>query len=197
MFPGTTMPKRDMAGDDWWSVLWPEPKEILRSLKIESDMTVLDLCCGDGHFTIPLAQIAAKVYGLDLEMTLLKKAQEYASSTDVENCQWIQGDAMEISSLVPELVDCVFLANTFHGVREREDFVKNVATTLKTGGKFILVNWHPKPREETVVLGRARGPKTKLCLSPRQVEDILVPVGFHLDEVIEVSPHHYGSIFTK
>ena len=76
IFPGTTMPKRDMPSDDWWSVLWPEPKEILRSLKIESDMTVLDLCCGDGHFAIPLAQMAAKVYGLDLEMMLLKKAQE-------------------------------------------------------------------------------------------------------------------------
>lgn len=48
-FPATAMP--DNA---WWSALWPEPGDVVRRLGIETGMTVLDLCCGDGYFTAPL-----------------------------------------------------------------------------------------------------------------------------------------------
>jgi predicted methyltransferase len=51
-FPATSMPDRD-----WWSALWPNPADILRKIGIKSDMTVLDLCCGDGYFTAPLTRL--------------------------------------------------------------------------------------------------------------------------------------------
>lgn len=66
MFPATSMPDRD-----WWQALWTNPKNVLRSIDIASDMVVIDLCCGDGYFTIPLAEITTKVYGLELDEALL------------------------------------------------------------------------------------------------------------------------------
>ncbi len=42
-FEGTEMP--DPA---WWEALWPE--RVIRELGIAPDMTVVDLCSGDGWF---------------------------------------------------------------------------------------------------------------------------------------------------
>ena len=192
MFPATSMPDRD-----WWQDLWPNPKDVLSTLMIDSNMSVVDLCCGDGYFTIPLAEMVTKVYGIELDGNLLEQAQRDASINSVQNCRWIQGDAMNLSNLVPELVDYVFLANTFHGNPDKEELVRSVASILKPGGQFAIVNWHQRPREETIVLGLPRGPKTEMRMSPDQVNDIILPLGFDLKSVVDVSPYHYGSVFTK
>jgi predicted methyltransferase len=62
-FSATTMPDRD-----WWQVLWRDPEGMLRAIGIKPEMTVLDLCCGDGYFTAPLAVLVhGKVFGLDID----------------------------------------------------------------------------------------------------------------------------------
>jgi predicted RNA methylase len=39
-------------------------------------MTVVDLCCGDGHFTAPLAELVnGKVYALDIDPGMLNQAR--------------------------------------------------------------------------------------------------------------------------
>jgi FtsJ-like methyltransferase len=61
-FPATTMPDKS-----WWSVLWPNPDSTVRTLGIKAEMMVVDLCCGDGHFTAALAELVnGKVYALDI-----------------------------------------------------------------------------------------------------------------------------------
>ena len=54
-FPATSMPDRD-----WWAALWPDPEGVLRQVGVEPGMTVLDLCCGDGYFTAPLARLVER-----------------------------------------------------------------------------------------------------------------------------------------
>ena len=65
-FPATVMPDRH-----WWAALWPNPMAVLRALGITPNMTVLDLCCGNGYFTAPLARlVAGQVYALDIDPTM-------------------------------------------------------------------------------------------------------------------------------
>jgi predicted methyltransferase len=55
-----------MPDRDWWAALWPDPKDIVRLLGVERSMQVVDLCCGDGYFTAPLARIVeGKLYGVE------------------------------------------------------------------------------------------------------------------------------------
>jgi len=51
LFPATIMP-----GKDWWHYLWPDQEAALRAVGIGPDMQVVDLCCGDGHFTRPMCE---------------------------------------------------------------------------------------------------------------------------------------------
>jgi SAM-dependent methyltransferase len=87
------------------------------------------------------------------------------------NCDFAQGDAYDIARLVPRLVYFVFLANAFHGVPVGRRLAAAVHEVLKPAGRFAIVNWHRRPREDTTVLGEPRGPQTELRNSPEQTID--------------------------
>jgi hypothetical protein len=94
-------------------------------------------------------------------------------------------------------VDFVLIANTFHGVPEKGRLAVAVAAILKPAGRFAIVNWHLRPREETIVLGQPRGPKTEMRMAPVDVATAIEPAGLNLVDVVELPPYHYGAIFEK
>lgn len=191
MFPATSMPD-----SDWWHTLWPDPKNTILSLGVKKEAIAVDLCCGDGYFTFPLAEISSKVYGIELDADLLEQAKKEAG-TKITNCLWIHGDAMKLSELVPEPIDFVLLANTFHGIPDKEAIGKSIVSIVRPDGELAIINWHNKPREETIVLGLPRGPKSEMRMSPEEIEKVLYPSGLVLKSVIELPPYHYGALFKK
>jgi 2-polyprenyl-3-methyl-5-hydroxy-6-metoxy-1,4-benzoquinol methylase len=193
IFPATSMPDRD-----WWAALWPDPASLLLSLGVSPGMTVLDLCCGDGYFTAPLAKIVdGRVYALDLDPKMIELARLEASRQGVSVLKWITADARDIEQLIPEQVDFVLIANTFHGVPDQAGLVRAVAKTLKRRGLFAVVNWHQLPREQTTVLGQPRGPKTDMRMPPEAVEVVVEPVGFGFGRTVDLPPYHYGVVFER
>ena len=113
------------------------------------------------------------------------------------NCDFVAGDAYAPATLAPEPADLVFLANAFHGVPDRPRLARAVRAALKQDGRFAIVNWHRRPREQTVILGEPRGPKTELRLSPQQTIAAVEAGGLKLARLIEVPPYHYGAIFER
>ena len=83
------------------------------------------------------------------------------------NCRYVEGDASDVTTLVAERVDFVFLANAFHGVPGKPRLARAVHSVLKPSGLFAIINWHARPREETPVLGEPRGPATELRMTPQ------------------------------
>jgi len=192
LFPATIMPDAD-----WWQALWPDPEAVLKKVGITPDMQVVDLCCGDGHFTKPMCQLVhpGKTWALDLDADLLGQAER--GCEDNPNFHAILGDARELPKQITEPVDFVFIANTFHGVPDKTELSQAVHEVLKPGGRFAVVNWHKRPREQTPVLGLPRGPDTALRMTPEDVQRYVEPAGFKLDKVVEVGPYHYGAVFQK
>ena len=152
----------------WWEALWPDPAGVLTAVGVKPGMEVIDLCSGDGWFTLQIAKIARHVIAIDIDPNLLEVARHRLTESGVTNCDFAAGDAYELARLVSEPTDFIFMANAFHGVPDRPRLSRAVRATLKPGGQFAIVNWHRRPREETVILGEQRGPKTELRLSPEQ-----------------------------
>ena len=163
-FPATVMPDAD-----WWQALWPQPERVLADLGIEPRMEVVDLCCGNGLFTAPLARLVRHVVAVDLDPEMLDAARTGLAAAGAANCEFLEGDAYAVADLVHRPVDFVMIANTFHGVPDKPRLARAVATILKPGGRFAVVNWHRRPRDETVVLGQPRGPRTEMRMSPADV----------------------------
>jgi ubiquinone/menaquinone biosynthesis C-methylase UbiE len=184
-----------MPDPGWWEALWPDPAGVLTSVGLKSDMDVIDLCSGDGWFTLQIAKIAHFVIAIDIDGKLLETARIRLAESKQFNCTFIEGDAYDIPQLVDHQVDFVFLANAFHGVPDKPRLAKAVRSTLKPGGLFAIVNWHARPREETTVLGEPRGPATGMRMSPQAVNAAVQQAALRLVHIIEIPPYHYGSIF--
>lgn len=191
-FQGTEMPN---AG--WWEALWPDPVGVLAAVGIKRGMDVIDLCSGDGWFTLQIAKIAQQVIAIDIDTALLDVARMRLKENGVTNCTFVAGDAYQLVALTKRPVDFVFLANAFHGVPDRTRLARAVYDALKPGGRFAIVNWHPHPREQTTVLGEPRGPRTELRLSPQQTIDAVLPSGLRSVGVIEIPPYHYAALFER
>ena len=191
-FPATTMPDAD-----WWETLWPDPGWVLVEMGVRLGMVVVDLCCGDGLFTAPLARLADHIYAIDIDPAMLDRAQTRVAEAGATNSNFIVTDALTFNAVVPEPVDYVFLANTFHGVPDQCGLARAVAASLKPQGQFGIVNWHHGPREETVVLGHPRGPKTEMRMEAEDVAAIVEPGGLLLNRIVELTPYHYGAVFER
>jgi SAM-dependent methyltransferase len=190
-FQGTEMPD---AG--WWEALWPDPAGVLAAVGVRPGTEVIDLCSGDGWFTLQIAKIVQHVFAVDIDRKLLDVARVRLAESGVGNCDFIEGDAYAVAMLVPRPVEFVFLANAFHGVPEQTRLARAVASILKPGGRFALVNWHLRPREETTILGEPRGPATELRMPPEATVAAVEPA-LQLHQIVQVPPYHYGAIFEK
>ncbi len=191
LFPATVMPDRD-----WWQALWPDPQDVLRALGLDAGLTVIDLCCGDGYFTAPLAILTqGRVFAVDLNPEMLDKAKAEVDRVGATALQWICADARDLADQVTEKVDFVLIANTFHGVPDKTGLVGGVAAVLKPGGRLAIINWHRLGREKTVVMDQPRGPASEMRMSPEQVRKVVEPVGFELQRTVQLPPYHYGAIF--
>lgn len=181
---------------DWWGELWPQPKQVLADLGIEPGESLADIGSGNGYFTLSAAELVAPapVYAVDIDADLLEDLRENAEEAGLSNIERILGDARELESLLPESVDVVLIANTFHGVEEPTTFAKQAYQSLTSDGRLIVVNWHDRPKEETPVAGEPRGPPEGLRLTPEQTKESLATAPFSELRIVGLPPHHYAVI---
>lgn len=191
-FEGTEMPD-----PGWWEALWPDPARVLVKVGLKPSMEVVDLCSGDGWFTLQIAKIARHVTAVDMDEKLLETAKVRLTEANQSNCSYVEGNAYDIAALVNHQVDLVFLANAFHGVPDKPRMARSVASALRSGGLFVIVNWHAMPREETMVLGEPRGPATALRIGPDAVKNAVEQSELRLLHVADIPPYHYASVFQK
>jgi len=191
-FDGTEMPDAE-----WWEALWPDPAAVVAAVGVKHGMDVVDLCSGDGLFTLPIARIARRVAAIDIDAGLLRLARRRLDQKGIANCDFVAGSAHDLAALVQWAPSFVFMANAFHGVPDQPLLAGAVRSVLKPGGRVAIVNWHHRPREETVVLGAPRGPMTGLRMTPRQTIEAVEAGDLAFAELVELPPYHYGAVFEK
>ena len=177
--------------------MWPDPAGVLAKVGLKPGMDVVDLCSGDGWFTLPIAKIARHVVAIDIDCNMLEVARHRLSEGGVTNCAFVAGDAYVLVTLAPRPADFVFMANAFHGVPNPLRLAQAIREALKPTGRFAVVNWHRRPREETAILGEPRGPKTELRISPEETIKSVEPGGLKLAQLVELPPYHYGVVFER
>jgi SAM-dependent methyltransferase len=185
---------------DWWSKLWPTPGATLRKLGIGTSKSVAEVGCGSGYFVLPAAHIVEPdpVYALDLDEVLLIELDRLAEQQNIENVVPIHDDARNLPEVLPERVDTLVVANTFHGIDEQAKFVQNAFDTIEPDGSLVIINWHEQPRETTTVGGQPRGPPTELRMAPGETKDTMRSASpFVLGRQVDLPPYHYGLTFER
>jgi ubiquinone/menaquinone biosynthesis C-methylase UbiE len=192
LFEGTEMPT---AG--WWDALWPNPAGVLEAVGLRRDMAAIDLCCGDGWFTLPMSKVAASVVAIDIDRNMLEAARDRLAAAGATNCEFVEGDAYELARHMRGPADFVLMANAFHGVPDQPRLADAIGKALKPAGRLAVVNWHQRRREETTILGDPRGPKSELRMSPEQTIASIEAGGLIFAGLVELPPYHYAVIMER
>jgi len=108
------------------------------------DARILELCCGTGRLTIPIAKDGYKISGVDITSSMIEKAKAKASEADLE-IEFIKADIRTLE--LTEKYDLIFIPfNSIHHLYKNEDLFKAfevVKNHLKEGGLFLLDCFNP------------------------------------------------------
>ncbi len=116
------------------------PRKIL-SPYIEEGMTVLDLGCGPGFFSIDIARLvgqSGRVIAADLQEKMLQKLGEKIKGTEFEEritLHQSQKNKIDLS----EHVDFVLTFYMVHEIPHQEEFFNEIGSILKPNGQVFVV----------------------------------------------------------
>lgn len=115
-----------------------------RWLKKRKNGNILELCCGTGRLTIPLAQEGYNITGVDNNTSMLKQAKRKAKELKVP-IRFIESDIRTLD--LPEEYDIIFIPfNSIHHLYTNQDFFNvliSVKKHLKEDGYFIFDCFNP------------------------------------------------------
>ena len=116
------------------------PQKILRPY-IKKGMTVLDVGCGPGFFSIDMSQMVGKsgrVIASDLQEGMLQKVRDKIKGTELE--ERITLHKCEENKIgVSEHVDFVLLFYMVHEIPNKEEFFSEIGTILRPNGQVLIV----------------------------------------------------------
>lgn len=105
---------------------------------------ILELCCGTGRLTLPIARDGYNISGVDYTPSMLAQARLKASEVGLE-INFIEADIRTLN--LQEKYDLIFIPfNSIHHLYKNEDLFKvfNVVRNhLKDGGLFLLDCFNP------------------------------------------------------
>lgn len=170
-------------------VQWQDPVAILRTFGLQSGMSMADVGCGPGFFSLPAANLvgnAGRVYAIDMEEAMLWALQERLLQKGVRRVLPV----LSRESLIPlpsDSVDLALLVNVLHEL-DGGATLREVRRLIRGDGRFGVVDWKKEPMEH--------GPPLEHRVSADEAETFLAKNGFEGDPV-EVGPYHYGLLLSK
>jgi len=110
-------------------------RNIVRRLELQPGMKVLDVGCGPGRVTIPLAQqigSQGEVWAIDIQPGMLRRAKAKAQAANLNNIRFLQIGAGE-GKLERCQYDRAVLVTVLGEIPDQESALREIAGALKPG----------------------------------------------------------------
>ena len=126
--------------DNSFRKLVHNPQKILKPY-IKEGMTVLDIGCGPGFFSLEMAKMlygTGKVIAADVQEGMLEKIRLKIKGTALQQTIELHKSSFEHIGVV-EKVDFVLAFWMVHEVRNQENFFEELAAILKPNGRILII----------------------------------------------------------
>jgi len=165
-----------------------DPRKIIEQLPLEGSISIADLGCGAGSFTIPLAKRVktGRIYAMDVSEEVLSVLRGRAEMEKVYNIRIMRADVERGLDLNNDTIDLAVAANILFQLEDKENFVKGIHRVLRKGGSLLVVDWLPKVKA---------GPLHRV--SPSATEELLRENGLAFQREIEAGSYHFAYVFRK
>jgi ubiquinone/menaquinone biosynthesis C-methylase UbiE len=164
---------------------------LLKALNIKPGMTVCDLGCGNGFYTLELAERVGAdgvVYAVDIQQEMLHLLDERAKQAGVKNIKPVLGSFID-PRLPDESQDLILLVDVYHEFSHPEHMLRAMRKALKPTGRIALVEF------------RLEDPKVPIKLlhkmSKEQIMKEYPPNGYKLVESFDELPWQHLMFFEK
>ncbi len=120
---------------------WQKPDSVIRSLALSPNASVADVGSATGYFTVRLAQALpqGRVYGVDVESSMVKYLSERAAKEGLGNVETVLADFD--NAKIPRPVDLILIVNTYHHLQSRVAYFNRLKSSLKPGGRVAIVDF--------------------------------------------------------
>jgi ubiquinone/menaquinone biosynthesis C-methylase UbiE len=132
--------------------------EIITALGLKDGSVMADIGAGDGDYEVLLSRAvgsAGRVYAEDIRESAVKELHKVVTNNRLDNVTVLQGDPDD-PKLPSGALDAVLMVITYHEVVPYQKMLERVMTTLKPGGRFVVVDMMPYK-----TLTRPRADQTK------------------------------------
>ncbi|NOX36051.1 MAG: class I SAM-dependent methyltransferase [Calditrichaeota bacterium] len=161
---------------------WQNVEAFLQVAQVSEREVWLDLGCGPGYFTLPLARRVAQVLAVDVSPEMRSVCQKRLSEHHIQNVNIYATDGEHLP-LEDQCVDGVLMANVYHELDNPQRALAEVRRVLRPRGKLLVIDWHPV---ETEV-----GPPLDHRIPKEQVIQAITGWAFRLTQDWDIFPYHY------
>jgi ubiquinone/menaquinone biosynthesis C-methylase UbiE len=164
---------------------------MLARLGLKRGMTVCDMGCGNGFYSVQIAQLIGaegKVYAVDIQPEMLTMLKERAAAHNVENVVPVQGTLTD-PKLPDGQIDLILCVDVYHEFSHPEEMLTAMRKSLSPGGAVALVEF------------RAEDPKVPIKrehkMSKAQILKEWLPNGFKLVREFDGLPWQHMMFFAR
>lgn len=171
-----------------------DPCTVATHFHLREGDTVADFGAGSGYFMEVLAKLVGKegtVYACEIQKELSVKLGELARTKGLTQVQPLWSDVEELGgSKVPDgVLDAAVVVNTFFQFEEKDVALQEISRTLRSGGKFFIVDWSES--------FNGLGPQPGHVVSQEEAKMLAEQQGFVYEHSFDAGDHHYGIAFRK
>lgn len=164
---------------------------MLRNLGIKTGMTVCDMGCGNGFYSLKMAKLVGdqgKVLAVDIQPEMLGLLRVRAKDAGVTNIETIAGTVVQ--PFLPEnQVDLILCVDVYHEFSHPAKMLAAMRRALTDKGMLVLVEF------------RTEDPKVPIKplhkMSKKQILKEMQPNGFHLARQFEQLPWQHMMFFQR
>jgi ubiquinone/menaquinone biosynthesis C-methylase UbiE len=112
---------------------------VLETCRTTPQTVAVDLGCGSGQLTLPLAERCATVLGVDISQEMIDLLHTKAQTAGLDNLQ-LKVQPIESLELEPESVDLVVTNYALHHLRDADKAaaIAHAFTWLRPGGQLVV-----------------------------------------------------------
>lgn len=128
---------------------YPPPviDRLVGAFGLTSDDVAVDLGCGTGQLTLPVARRVRAAVGMDPEPGMLVRARAAAAEQDIKNVAWVLGADTDLPAVAALLggnqIGLVTAGQALHWMRYRELFRALIPLFRPGGGIAVVTNGTP------------------------------------------------------